>query len=216
MADTQQFISIVGDYFQVIANLFERLVSLKGIQKSAALAGPIENPFSAAIAILGVVGFESIFSRLKHVHKISGSKKPYQHIAELYSDFPYSDRLKEVYVIRDILAHNHLWKIEFKQMTGEIIGIERDQDFGDNKFKECVDLTAGKTKLLKLHVIPTSIDRTDSIQVIETVWDSLIFLEEKDRSNVYVSDQNYQYKSKLRSLPEILEDVKSTAGLGKP
>lgn len=202
MKNSDKFKSVICNaYFRPIFYLFEKLLE-KSIQKSPALSGPIENPFAASIVVLLVVCLESFLTSLKSKGKI------YERIQKQYSKFKNTEKLKEIFVLRDLIVHNHIWDIEFNQENMALISVQLEEGFGDPKFKECIDRQTKKTKLLGLHIIPTSVDRDDACIVLKTVIQSLLFLEEKSkRKLVYISDQHYCFRGKLKTINTIMQEI---------
>lgn len=94
--------------------------------------------------------------------------------------------ITEVFVIRDVIAHNHLWKIEYSidRSRRNILSKELDSASGDLKFKDHVNLEKGVTKVLGLNVIPTKIDRSDVTKVLDTVLDTLKFIDQKENNRL--------------------------------
>jgi hypothetical protein len=111
-----------------------------------------------------------------------------------------ADKVEEIFVVRDAIAHAHLW-------AGKIAWTENNLKFaeqavllpgyGDDKFKRIVDLNSRTTRRLKLDVLPTRIHRRTAIVVIKEAAQALKFLESKDRNFVYLTPQHVLTDRKL-------------------
>jgi hypothetical protein len=73
----------------------------------------------------------------------------------------------------------------------------KDRISGDNKYSLHVDLSTHKTKLLQLNAVPIKIDRSDASKLLKVVWNALLFLEDQDRNQCYVSHLSVSFAGKL-------------------
>ncbi len=100
-------------------------------------------------------------------------------LKERYPHYPRLPAVTEVFAVRDVIAHNHLW---MKEYSKDYLTLLREAS-ADAKLYKCVNPGEEITKVLGLKVIPTKIDRSDVIKVLDTVLDTLEFMdgEEKGR-----------------------------------
>lgn len=132
-------------------------------------------------------------------------------LKKLYQDFPFEEELFEMQILRDVLAHNHLLEVSYswddeKGMTPTLINRRSP---GDKKYEHHVDTTANLTKKLHLNVSPVKVGRRDAIFVLQTMWNILLFLEEKDSEQCYVSQSRATHKGKRRRFGEIVDMLES-------
>ncbi|PCH83157.1 MAG: hypothetical protein COB89_06780 [Piscirickettsiaceae bacterium] len=113
-----ELVTIVGaSYFDPIAKLLEELTTHYKGHEGEIQAGSFVNGYAASICLLSVVCLESYVMRARYIHKSSGddlNKLPVtKYLKIIYDDYPYFEETNEVFVVRDLLAHNHLLKVSF-------------------------------------------------------------------------------------------------------
>jgi hypothetical protein len=207
-----KLVSIVGEsYFQPIATLLNELVSRPAPQASDVKTSSPENGFACAVCLLAVVCFESYTMRSRFINRsapAAAKRNCLDFLRDLYPQFPNIEQVTEVFVLRDIIAHNHLWEIGFS--WGELSepmtlqSASKDAISGDNKYALHVDAQTRKTKILQLNAVPLKIDRSDVSKVLKVVWNALLFLESQDRGQCYVSHVTVVYGGKFRRFREVV------------
>jgi hypothetical protein len=204
-------VTIVGSsYFQPISVLFERLKKYDKISSNEVKTGYYVNGFASSICILAVVCLESYVMRVRYMNKatqkeIDRTSVP-AYLMNLYQDFPFKNELYEIHIVRNVLAHNHLWEVSYSwdDEKGMILRSINKQSSGDNKYQSYVDSNTNLTKKLRLNVNPIKIGRSDVISILQTMWKILIFLEKKDRNQCYVSHLGAVHEGKYRLFGEII------------
>ncbi|MBS4098980.1 MAG: hypothetical protein KGZ83_19345 [Sulfuricella sp.] len=149
-------ITCIGDaYKQPIADLVENLY------RRYPRHSYVEKDYSLPIILLSVAMFESYMARaaflslspeqrkfipdLIEESVVKGRLKTgYDIFQELYASYPKMSEIREVYILRDALTHNHLW--EFTAINGEAI---RRILGGNQAYKTNVDFDTLATKTLK-------------------------------------------------------------------
>jgi hypothetical protein len=192
---TDDLVSIVGSsYFQPIAELFSRLRQrLPEGGTNSVKTSPAENGYAASICLLSVVCFESYLMRVRYKnrqHPSAKEKNALKFIEKLYPQFPYLERITEAFILRDVLAHNHLWELDvsWDDELGMLLhSARKDKISGDNKYNGYVDMQTRTTRKLGLNVVPIRVNRTDASKVLSTVWDGLLFFERQNRDQCSVS-----------------------------
>jgi hypothetical protein len=203
-------VTIVGSsYFEPISALLEKLEEYDGGNSNEVQTGYYVNGFASAICILAVVCLESYVMRVRYINKATQEEidkvSVPKYLKRLYQDFPFEDELFEIHILRDVLAHNHLWEISYSwdDENTMILGSVSKWSSGDNKYQNYVD-AANVTKKLRLNVSPIKVGSNDAISVLQTMWKILIFLEKKNRNQCYVSHLQAVYKGKLTKIGEIV------------
>ncbi len=192
-------VTIIGaSYFVPICTLLEKLEKFEE-QKSDVQSGFYVNGFAASICLLAVACLESYVMRVRFVHKANQQdidRTPVvSYLCKLYPHFPYNDQLIEIYILRDIIVHNHLWEFGFVwEEEGMSITSAMKRSTGDSKYRNNVDESSRKTKVLGLTVNPIKVGKREVEQVLQTMWRVLLFLETEDRNQCYVSAGHYRYK----------------------
>lgn len=94
----------------------------------------------------------------------------------------------------------------FNKVEDIIVAIDSidKKSSGDNKYQQYVDPVANVTKKLRLNISPIRVGGSDAISVVKTMWNILIFLEKKNRSQCYVSHLSAIHKGKNIKFGEIV------------
>jgi len=206
-----ELVTIVGaSYFEPISKLLEELERHYKGHEGEIQAGSFVNGYAASICLLSVVCLESYTMRARYIHSATGdelNKLPVtKYLKMIYEDYPYLDKTNEVFVVRDLLAHNHLLKVSYDM--DEAVGMKKKDlvriSSGDKKFSANVCTDTEKTNILGLNTSPILIGYKDTLIILKTVWENLLFLENKDRSQCYVSHLHVKHKGKHVRFGEII------------
>lgn len=201
MAEKHDYVSAVFVHLlQPIATLCDHMLQLPSAEPNEVQTASRENGF--AISIIGLAAFllEGACARARYV---SNSKKSRVSAANTFRDLgekSTGDKVEEIFVVRDAIAHSHLWTAKISWTENDLHFVEpptRLPGFGDDKFQNNVDLTSRMTRRLKLHVFPTRIDRETALIVMKQTAAALKILESKDRRFVYLTPQHVAFASKL-------------------
>jgi len=204
-------VTIIGSsYFEPISTLLEKLNRNTKNSPNEVQASHLENGYAASICLLAVVCLESYVMRVRYVNnatqkEIDKASVP-KYIKTLYSDFSYENELIEIHILRDLIAHNHLWEINFlwdQEVDMNLDSINR-RSKGDKKYEQYVDTNNNTTKTLKLNVNPIKVCKDDAIIVLQTMWKTLLFLEDKNRNQCYVSHLSVRHEGKSQKFGEIV------------
>lgn len=138
-----------------------------------------EHSRAAAAIVLSVLGIEAYRNRVYCLEKrevcSSVSNSLCDMITEKSSNFParkLKDLLEEVFVVRDVIVHNHIYEVTVTYQGFNIKGHRQRLLQGrtdDLKYKRHVNKRTKKTKLLKLNVQPTKISFEDIFKVLLVV-----------------------------------------------
>jgi hypothetical protein len=209
-----QLVTIIGSaYFQPIADLLDRLLSLPNQDPNEVKVSNREVGYSASVIALLVVLLESYAMRVRYINRTTVPIKRISvplYLKSLYSDFDMTDEVTEVFVVRDVIVHNHLWEIDFTfedESVMKLLKAEKEASSGDPKYNDHVDVSSRKTKTLGLNVVPVKIGKRDVYEIFQTVWKTLLFLENKDRNQCYVSHLYVKYRGKTAIFGELLKEL---------
>lgn len=157
-----------------------------------------EHSHAAAAIVLSVIGIEAYRNRIYFLEKsrINRRSVPYdlcQILAKKSAGFPTSklrDLLTEVFVVRDAIAHNHIYEVEVfsDQKKWTMLGHKQKllKGYGfDSKYKSSVSPRTKKTNLLKLNVQPAKIGFEDIFKVL-VVIDLLIRIMQNVLGGTYI------------------------------
>lgn len=154
-----------------------------------------ENGYSCSIISLCVFCIESFITRMRYIDDANLSERK-DALKYFRSKFPsegiFNEDLTELFVLRNLIAHNHLWKINYDfDANYNEINISRNtyEGWGNNDFNNNIILDDCQTKRLKLEIIPTKIGKEDVKKVLITLKEFLDFIVSKD--NRYCSEALY-------------------------
>jgi len=118
----EKLVTILGSaYFQTIPDLFERLIQRKRTRPTRVQSTHYENGYAAAGVLLLVAMFESYVFRVRFAQPKRVADTTRSAIDIVLSVFPRlrnRKTLEDVYVLRDLLMHSHLWEIEYEIRMG--------------------------------------------------------------------------------------------------
>ena len=199
-------ITILGTSFlEPILSLWEKLDETNFTGNSEIRKSMNENGYSCSIISLCVFCIESFITRMRYVDNadLSERKDALKYFRSKFLDEGiFNEKITELFVLRNLIAHNHLWGInyDFDNNYNEI-NINRNifDGWGNNDFNNNIVLEDCKTKRLKLEIIPTKIGKEDVKKVLKTLKEFLDFISSKD--NRYCSEVLY---SELKEIVERL------------
>ena len=198
----QEFITVVGTSFIdfVIWDLVkESFATYRNTDFSKKrFQTPIsEHGHAAAAIVLSVIGIEAYRNRIYFLEKSSVNRSVPNDLCKMLTkksiNFPTSklqSLLEELFVVRDVIAHNHIYKVEvFSDQGWTMLGHRQKllKGYGfDSKYKSSVSSRSKKTNLLKLNVQPAKTGFEDIFKVL-VVIDLLIRIMQKVFGGGYVS-----------------------------
>jgi uncharacterized protein YutE (UPF0331/DUF86 family) len=205
-------ISIVGtSYFQPIADLVERMLKKPAAADNTARSGHFENGYAVAITILLVATLESFVSRMRffRMAEVVSEKDVPDQLLHFFPDLPNYDELKEVFLLRNIVVHNHVWHLDVSAVEERgvaTIANPKDLKFQTKKnYDAIVDLATRRTALLGLSASPTSVDRYDVGAVFRIIWTTLQFMNRNNPSHTPLAGRTVRFDGKPRQFEELRE-----------
>jgi hypothetical protein len=210
-------ITIIGSaYLQPIADLIDRLIQRKHARPTRIQSTHHECGYCASGVILLVAMFESYVSRLRYTCPKPEPVLKRNAVDIVLSVFPrlrHREALRDVYVLRDILMHAHLWEIKY-ELGGPVPMVLKDailhQAYGDTKYRSRVDLPSRRTKALKLSVIPTRIDRRDLLKVFDTVWKTLLRFESVKWFMCNIPHRRVRFRGKAVTFESLRDEIEAS------
>ena len=150
-----QLVTILGSaYFDPIADLIDRLTKSPRQRPNRIQSGHHESGYAASCVLLLVAMFESYVSRLRFAQgtKIKDSTRAAVDVVlSVYPKLRHQKALQDVYVLRDLLMHGHLWEVEYEwggPVPMALIDAKMHAAYGDKKFKARVNDKTHRTKAL--------------------------------------------------------------------
>jgi hypothetical protein len=191
MQPSHNYVSVLFVHLlQPIHDLFELLEEHSDPKgRNEVQAGMIENGYAISVIVLAVLVVESALNRTRYVRDEHQRESAVDTLKRLGASDLGSD-IEELFVVRDIIAHNHIWLAATRwDDTGEMAldSAQKLAAYGDQKFARTVDLTTRLTRRLGLDAFPTRIHRATAVAVLKKMVEVLRFLEGLDRRYVYLS-----------------------------
>jgi hypothetical protein len=190
--DDRKFISIIGSsHFHAIAALVDDLRRLAFGSPTEITVPGVENGLSVAVCVLSVIAFESFMVRAWHIKGRTGqARNGLDAFEKLYPEYEHSQLVVEAFVVRDLIAHNHLWELSYTWTEDDPIVLLEALRLagGDQKYLDVVDTVSRRTRALRLHVLPTRIDRYDAARVLDAIWSALEYCDSENHSACPVKD----------------------------
>jgi hypothetical protein len=211
----ESLVSILGThYLQAVARLLEHLLPLPVGPADQAKTPYPENAYSASICVLSAICFESCVMKLRFAHpqhhgpdKLGGA---IEYFGLIHPDYPGLEQLRDVFVLRDCLVHNHVWRLDVawdERLSLKVEDATKAAFSGDKKYAARVDPDARRTRILGLHVVPIEVDRTDAFKVIRAIWSALEFIDSMNLITLTAAMLPLQYCGKKVRFPEVVRGL---------
>lgn len=214
MKGKNQFITIAGGHFSwVISDLASQMIRCKRPPEASDRPGSHEVDFSIVICLLLVLMFESYLARVRHFDKTSTAESkryPSKYFSTLKGCKRLSKRVEEIMLLRNSIAHNHvfeyeqLWNWEKIPTKYRNFQIDTSWQVESNKavYSKHVALkkfTEPRTKILKLRVAPTFIGREEVLTVLETIHAALTALHKYKYLDISLEHKHVPFKKEGNS-----------------
>ena len=174
---------------------------------------PWEYGHSAAIIALAAMIFESALNRAAHLRKESVGKDRIAYFGSLVNDPWLSAAVAELFVVRDVIAHNHVWEglvvnddSGLRYTNGPVLSA----GYGDKKYRALVDRTSRQTKKLGLNVVPTRMWRQDVLNVLVALDKALSALEQINPGYFDVTTPAFKFHGEYVSFRDAVSRMKAT------
>lgn len=216
-------ISVVGfAYLQPIADLLENLLAKPISGKGPAGCSGHENGYSSAVIILLVALMESYTARVRFVRRsenITGGNTP-DLLEKYFPDMPLKSELIEVFIVRNVLSHNHIWHLDISDFeNGGAPTLATPMELGFNTSKNYpsnVNIESRITNILKLNITPTFVDRNDVYKIFNVIWEILKYMNEKSFSDTPLVGSTVRFNGVHQNFETLLQCVKTSCEEGMP
>ncbi len=198
---TQKIITVVSaNYVELLVlDLLEKAFQVyrkRNFQDKHFQVSVLENTYATSAVVLTVLGIEAYRNRIFYLEK---KKRVGRDVAEdlakiidkKTTKFPkgqFQAILDEIFVIRDVIVHNHIYKVTvFYDKDWGILGHRQRllKGYGNVRFKNSVNQKTRKTKVLKLNVQPSKIG-FEEVYTLLAVFDLLVGLLQRTFSYGHV------------------------------
>ncbi len=208
MSDT--IVSIIGNaYLDSIASLIEGLESLDRHGPNEVQVSSKESGYSVSIIMLSVLMLESFLVRLKYLDG-DYNKDHVLIVAKNNLSPELFNTAEELFTIRDVIAHNHVWEAEIEfddDYQMKLLSAHLLPGYGNTRFNRVVDKDKRKTKLLGLNAFPSRIGRADVLIVLDQLLECLEYLRKNRKNSAILVNSHVRYKGRLVSFSEILQTL---------
>ena len=218
MAIVKDTVSIIGNsYFQPISDLIDKLLGAASRRHDRTQPTHLENGYAAAVCVLLVALLESYAARIRFKRKaeIVGTPDIPKLLATLFPKLPTIDALPEVFLLRNILVHNHVWHLDHPP-EGEAkstIATPRDLGFSLKKnYDDLVDGTRRRTVLLHLTAVPTEAGLEEVRAVFRTIWATLEHMSDIDHDHTPLAGKTVGFRGKHRAFDSLLDELSNPSG----
>jgi len=183
MGSTHNYVSVLfASLLQPIVDLFNLMEQHQPKGPNEVQASRGENGYACSMVVLTVLVIESVCNRVRYVRGDVDRKGAVQTLRELKAG-GLADDVEELFVLRDVIAHNHLWEATIADDDTKglaLVSAAKRPGYGDDKFDRTVDLETRQTRRLHLDVFPNRIHRQTAIVVLQKCVEILRFLENSD------------------------------------
>ena len=161
-----------------------------------------ENGYAISIIALAAFLLEGASGRARYISG-TGSQKRRPTAAQTLKGFGRNDlaeKIEEIFVVRDSIAHAHLWKAKIAWEKGELrfkVPPTLLANYGDDKFKRHVDINLRTTRCLKLDVFPPRIHWRTAVITLKQCAEALQFLESKNTNFIHLSPHYVKVAGRL-------------------
>ncbi len=210
-SEPTEYVSIIGTSLLFpITSLLEILDSRNPQGPDEVQASSFENGYSAAMIVLAILLVESTISRTQYIRGKKPPEKPVDFVRKAYPNSGFADKLEELFVVRDVIVHNHVWEAKFisdVNLGMKLVSAELREGYGDKKFKKVLNPNNRTTCQLNINLFPTRICRLDAVTVLKNVLEFFLFLESQDRRYIYISAQYVEFKGVPILFKELVESL---------
>ncbi|HEY2802055.1 MAG TPA: hypothetical protein VGI85_15805 [Chthoniobacterales bacterium] len=190
MQTTHNYVSVLFVHLlQPIFDLFELLEQSNPKGPNEVQAGMLENGYAVSVVVISALVVESALNRTRYVRYELQRENAVDTLTRLGA-VDLAHDVEEVFVIRDAIAHNHLWaaSVRWDDSIGMTLDTaEKLPAYGDHKFNRVVDPKTRATRRLRLDAFPNRIHRATAVAVLKKTVEVLRCLEAIDRRYVYLS-----------------------------
>ena len=191
----EDIVSVIGSQlFQPIADLIGHMVAQPYQKPDPVSSNYYEGGYANTIILALAVAVESMVARDRY----------FNHHARGYEDEPVPEymrkvyryrryvRLSELFVLRDAIVHNHVWKLCYiirPQGGRRLVSALRVSWSGKGRLKERLNPKTLRTKLLRANVIPMRMDRKDVLKAFDVALGLFTFLFKRGAKPVCITEE---------------------------
>ena len=215
------FVSVIGmNLIDPILSLVEDLEASRLVKPNQVQANQPENGLSCSIAALSVFLLESAINRTKYLRTkylpeqdSEVARSAVDYFAQISSDSDLASDVEEIFALRDVIAHNHVWEADVEWDDHRKLRFVSNpvlvEGYGNKRFRRVLDPKTRLSKRLGLNLFPARIWRRDAYTVLRKAVEALLTLEKMDRQYFYISQQSFRFQKRDLGLSQILDALPS-------
>lgn len=212
-----QIISVIGtQFYQPIADLISKLIARPYRFPDRVGSSYYEGGYSASVIVLLAASMESLIQRDRYFYRLEKpTSKPSNNASEYSKSilrYRRHGHMEELFEVRNSVAHNHLWEIEFT--TPPEGGRQHKRSHvvaGTHRLRTVPPLTTRipRTQRLRLNLQPGRLDRTDVAKALEASLHFLAYLSKRGHRPIDLTTETVVFKGKRLPFSDLLSKVES-------
>lgn len=217
-SESEMIISVVAPHLQQpVADLVVKLVASGFRRGDRVSANFYENGYAASAILLLATMMESMLQRDRYFLQRSKPRlKPSGDSSKYLKEclgYRRHQRVREFFELRNSLAHNHMWEINFRNpSTGARTHQTSRLVPGSHQLKKVPGPNARipRTPIVKFNLLPARVDRTDLIKAFDVFNHALEHLHKKEQVPVGFLNHSVRCGTKL-SVPfkKLVEELRN-------
>jgi len=208
-----QIVTVIGPHlFEPIAHLLDRMLARSFRRSDRVSSNYHEGGYAASIILLLAVAVESMVARDRYFNSKAVGKEglPVPEYMKEVHRFRSYHRLSELFILRDAVAHNHFWVLDYLWSEGKgrkLKSAKRVTWSGNRRLVKRLNPKTFRTKLLRVNVIPARMDRKDVYAAFAISLSVLDFLAKRGANPVIVTNSSVGFKGQRVRFSDLLEKV---------
>ena len=219
MATPELDISVLASTFQQpIADLTVKLIAMPYVKPDRVGANFYECGYAASAIILVTAMIESMIQRDRYFLRAktpnSNPKEVPHHYLKTDLKYRRCSRVQELFELRNSLAHNHIWEIEYTWPT-----VGGRQHKRSTLIPKTHRLSAPpkpnarvpRTKIVRFNILPLRVDRTDLTKALIVATDLFEFMAAKGRVPINIASNTVVLPRSRPSFSTLAEVIRNAA-----
>ncbi|MEO7858888.1 MAG: hypothetical protein ABIU05_00350, partial [Nitrospirales bacterium] len=193
---------IGSQLFQPLADLIGHMVARPYQKSDQVSSNYYEGGYSTAIILDLAVAVESMVARDRYFNRRAHGHEglPVPEYMRKVHRYRYYVRLSELFVLRDAIVHNHVWKLCYvyrPQGSRRFVSALRVSWSGNGRLKKRLYPKDLRTKLLRANVIPMRMDRKDVLKAFDVAHGVFTFLSKRGAKPVHITEGIVGFRGEL-------------------
>lgn len=212
-----QIISVIGtQFYQPIADLISKLIARPYQKPDRVGSNYYEGGYAASVILLLAASVESLVQRDRYFYRIANPASKTSNFVGEYSKAILRYRrhgyLEELFEVRNSIAHNHIWEIEFAIPPAGGRQHKRSQVVSGTHRLSAVPPTTTRiprTQRLRLNLQPGRLDRTDVGKALSACLHFLTHLSKRGQRPISFTTLIVAFNGKRLPFSTLLSEVEN-------